>query len=191
MSLKKYLLIIGVLLLGIGVFLYLSKQKSLSKTFSELTDNTNMENEGGLEDAPHPLSIETLRVGDYPGSDIVIEQSLDPGSNYQRYIASYKSEGLKIYALLTVPNGTPPENGWPVIIFNHGYIPPAQYRTTERYVAYVDGFARSGYVVFRPDYRGHGNSEGSPAGAYGSNAYTIDVLNAVSSMKNYKDADPE
>ena len=46
-------------------------------------------------------------------------------------------------------------------MFNHGYIPPAQYRTTERYVAYVDGFARNGYVVFKPDYRGHGDSEGT------------------------------
>ena len=47
-----------------------------------------------------------------------------------------------------------------MIVFNHGYIPPAEYRTTERYVAYVDGFARNGYIVFRPDYRGHDQSEG-------------------------------
>ena len=50
-----------------------------------------------------------------------------------------------------------------VVIFNHGYIPPAQHRTTERYVAYVDAFARNGYIVFRSDYRGHGNSEGEAA----------------------------
>jgi alpha-beta hydrolase superfamily lysophospholipase len=58
----------------------------------------------------------------------------------------------------------PPATGWPVIVFNHGYIPPEQYRTTERYVAYVDGFARNGYIVLRPDYRGHGNSEGDADG---------------------------
>jgi dipeptidyl aminopeptidase/acylaminoacyl peptidase len=131
-----------------------------------------------------------MRQQEYPGSDIVVEQTLAPGANYNRYIASYQSEGSKIYALLTVPVGQKPKTGWPVIIFNHGYIPPAQYRTTERYVAYVDTFARNGYIVFKSDYRGHGSSEGNPAGGYGSPAYTIDVLNALSSIKRYKDADP-
>ena len=132
-----------------------------------------------------------MREQAYPGSDIVIEQKLQPGANYQRYRASYLSEGLKQYALLTVPNGTPPATGWPAIIFNHGYIPPEQYRTTERYVAYVDGFARNGYVVFRPDYRGHDQSEGNASGGYGSPDYTIDVLNALSSVKQYAAVDPE
>ncbi len=139
---------------------------------------------------PHPLSIERMRQQSYPGSDIAIEQTLTPGANYNRYIASYQSEGLKIYALMTVPSGQKPKTGWPVVIFNHGYIPPSQYRTTERYVAYVDAFARNGYIVFKSDYRGHGDSEGNAAGGYGSPAYTIDVLNALSSIKRYKDADP-
>ncbi|OGM12595.1 peptidase [Candidatus Woesebacteria bacterium RBG_16_39_8b] len=143
------------------------------------------------------MSIETLRQGEYPGSDIVIEQTLDSGSNYQRYIASYKSEGLKIYGLLTIPNGAPsmdstsqPQAGsgpWPAIIFNHGYISPSVYRTTEKYVAYQDAFARAGYVTFKSDYRGHGNSEGNASGGYGSNDYTIDILNAVSSIQELKD----
>jgi len=139
----------------------------------------------------HPLMIEVMRQGEYPGSDIVIEQRLQPGSNYQRYLASYLSEGLKIYALLTVPNGEKPATGWPVVVFNHGYIPPAQYRTTERYIAYVDAFARNGYIVFRPDYRGHGNSEGEAEGGYGSPGYTVDVLNAVGAVQRYADADPD
>ncbi|MFB0537223.1 MAG: alpha/beta hydrolase family protein [Anaerolineae bacterium] len=139
----------------------------------------------------HPLMIEVMRQQAYPGSEMTIEETLDPDSNYDRYIASYLSEGLKIYALLTVPQGEKPESGWPVVIFNHGYIPPDQYRTAERYVAYVDAFAKNGYIVFKSDYRGHGDSEGEAAGGYGSTAYTIDVLNAVSSIKNYPDADPD
>ncbi|MBN2677206.1 MAG: alpha/beta fold hydrolase, partial [Anaerolineaceae bacterium] len=140
---------------------------------------------------PHPLEIGAMRAGSYPGSDIVIEQELDPGANYRRYYAYYLSEGYKIYALLTVPNGETPEGGWPAIVFNHGYIPPAQYRTTERYVAYVDGLARNGYIVFRIDYRGHDRSEGSPSGAYSNPGYMVDVLNAVSSLQRFPQANPD
>jgi dipeptidyl aminopeptidase/acylaminoacyl peptidase len=139
---------------------------------------------------PNPLEISAMRAREYPGSDVVIEKELDPGVNYKRYYVSYKSEGLKIFALMTVPNGEKPATGWPVIIFNHGYIPPDIYRTTERYVAYVDLIARSGYIVFRSDYRGHDKSEGVARGAYSNPDYTIDVLNAVASMKRYLDADP-
>jgi dipeptidyl aminopeptidase/acylaminoacyl peptidase len=140
---------------------------------------------------PHSLTIESMRNLEYPGSEVTIVETLSPGSNYSRYIASYQSEGLTIYALLTIPNGEKPPNGWPVIIFNHGYIPPDEYQTTERYVAYVDWLARSGYIVFRSDYRGHANSEGEARGAYGSPDYTIDVLNAVASMAQFPEADPE
>ena len=146
----------------------------------------NKENLGGPTNEPNPLSIEYIRKQEYPGSDIIIKQTLPSGSNYNRYIASYKSDGLKIYALLTVPQGEKPKTGWPVIIFNHGYIQPEQYRTTEKYLAYTDAFSRNGYIVFKSDYRGHGNSEGNPEGAYYSPAYTIDILNAVSSMKKYE-----
>ncbi|MBI3443076.1 alpha/beta hydrolase [Candidatus Woesebacteria bacterium] len=135
----------------------------------------------------NPLSIEAMRKRTYPGSDMVIEQTLPDGSNYHRYLAWYQSDGLKIYGLLTIPNDDRSEAGFPAIIFNHGYIPPSEYKSSERYVAYVDAFARNGYIVFKPDYRGHGNSEGQPEGAYYSAAYTTDVLNALSSIKRLKD----
>jgi dipeptidyl aminopeptidase/acylaminoacyl peptidase len=132
-----------------------------------------------------------MRQQSYPGSELVIQEELEPGSNYSRYIASYQSEGLRIYALLTVPQGERPDSGWPIVIFNHGYIQPDQYRTTERYVAYVDAFAAAGYLVVRPDYRGHGDSDGEPATAFGSPDYTVDVLNCLASAQRYPDADPD
>lgn len=138
----------------------------------------------------NPLTIEWMRQQQYPGSDIVIEQTLAAGSNYARYVVSYRSDGLKIYAMMTVPKAAKPKTGFPVVVFNHGYIQPSVYRTTERYVAYVDAIAKSGYIVFKADYRGHGNSEGDATGGYGSPNYTVDVLNAMASVKKYKDADP-
>ena len=141
--------------------------------------------------ADNPLVIENMRARSYPGSEIVIEQTLAPGANYARYVASHLSDGFKIYGLLTVPNGTPPVSGWPIILFNHGYIPPEIYRTTERYIAYQDGFARNGYITFKSDYRGHGNSEGEARSGHGNPDYTADVLNALTSLQRFPNADPE
>jgi len=141
------------------------------------------------EMATIPLSIDYLRSRTYEGSDFVFEQTLEPGSNYNRYIVSYKSDGLKIYALMTIPWEQKPATGYPVIIFNHGYIPPTEYRTTERYIAYVDAFARNGYIVVKSDYRGHGSSDGKSTSIYGDPGYVIDVLNALASVRRYPDAD--
>ena len=140
---------------------------------------------------PHPMSIITLRNQEYPGSEITVVKELDRGINYRRYYVYYLSEGLKIYALLTIPNGEKPEEGFPAIVFNHGYIPPDVYKTTERYIAYVDQLARAGYVVFRIDYRGHDQSEGEATGAYGDPGYQVDVMNALTSLKQHPDVNPE
>jgi uncharacterized protein len=184
---KKSLLFLigGAGLLLAAIFFYMNRPQNI-----HLTDTTVQEDGGDIAIEENPLTIAALRAGNYPGSDIVIEQTLASGSNYDRYIASYQSEGNKIYALLTVPQGPKPSTGWPVVVFNHGFIPPAEYRTTERYIAYTDAFSRNGYIVFRSDYRGHGDSEGQASGGYGSNNYTVDVLNALASIKKYKDADP-
>jgi dipeptidyl aminopeptidase/acylaminoacyl peptidase len=134
-------------------------------------------------------SIAALRTAKLDAGPLTIVETLAAGSNYRRYIASYQSEGNTIYGLLTIPNGEKPATGWPLILFNHGYIPPREYRTTERYIAYTDGFSRNGYILFRSDYRGHGNSQGVASGGYASNGYTIDVLNALVALKQHPDVD--
>ena len=137
------------------------------------------------------LTIAALLEQEIEGSPITIEQALDSGANYLRYIASYQSEGNKIYGLLTVPFGDPPPDGFKAIVFVHGYIPPNQYRTTERYVAYVDALAQAGFVVFKIDLRGFGESEGEPTGAYFSPGYTIDTIAALKSLQTLDSVDPE
>ena len=81
--------------------------------------------------------------------------------------------------------------GWPAVVFVHGYIPPNLYKTTEKYLDYVDFLAKSGLVVFKVDLRGHGESEGEPGGAYYSSDYVIDVLNAYSALQKSGFVDPQ
>lgn len=137
------------------------------------------------------LTIEYLRGLEISGSEITFEQELTSTFYYERHVVSYISEGSKIYGLLTIPIAAPPETGFKAIVFNHGYIPPSVYRTTERYTAYVDYLARSGFVVFKIDYRGHGNSEGEPSGSYYSPGYTIDSIAALKSLQSLDFVDPQ
>lgn len=145
----------------------------------------------GTFDVGVELTIAALREREITGSDIVLEQRLADGMNYSQYIASYISEGNKIYGLLTIPFGDVPPGGFKAIVFNHGYIPPTSYRTTERYVAYVGTLASHGFVVFKIDMRGHGSSEGEPTGSYYSPGYTIDAITALKSLQRMDIVDPQ
>src|SRR5436305_690013 len=131
---KRIFLIIFILIL-VGIFIYF------------LRGNSNVVADNQLSS----LSITAMRDKSYPGSNIIIEQKLPSGSNYHSYLVSYQSEGVKNYGLLTVPTGQKPKDGWPVILFNHGYIPPDQYSTENSYLVMVIPLAQAGYIVFKPD----------------------------------------
>lgn len=139
----------------------------------------------------HDLTIAALLDLEIEGSEITFEQQLANGPNFSRYIVSYLSEGNKVYGLLTVPFGDVPAGGFKAIVFCHGFIPPTRYQTTERYVAYVNTLASHGFVVFKIDMRGHGNSEGEATGTYFSPAYTIDAIAALKSLQTLDFVDPQ
>lgn len=160
--------------------------KTITQTASPVPTETQVVFKVGRE-----ITIEYLRDLEITGSEITFEQELGRRVNYRQYLVSYISEGNKIYGLLTIPDVEPPEGGFKAIVFNHGYIPPIAYRTTERYTAYVDYLARSGFVVFKIDYRGHGESQGQPSGTYFSPGYTIDSISALKSLQKMDIIDPQ
>ena len=148
-----------MLLLIIGIFLFKGSSGGSIETYVGFNPTT-------IPTYLSPISIDYLRSIEFKQGEITIEETLSNGSNYKRYIVSYESDCNKIYGLLTIPNANPPEGGFQAIVFNHGYIPPKQYVTTEKYLAYVDYLARSNFVVFKIDMREHGNSEGISGGSY-------------------------
>lgn len=130
------------------------------------------------------MTIPYLREREYKSTlgELTTAQS---GGSYTAYLTYYDSDGLRVNALLTRPDGEMPEGGWPAIVFVHGYIPPTLYETNgQAYSAYVDYLASRGFVVFKIDLRGHGNSEGEPGGGYYGSDYVIDALNARAALKS-------
>lgn len=179
---KKYF--IALLVLIFGLFGY-SKYFVFERKFGGVVELQEQEAKSEVLTQPNKfeeLTIPYLRSRSYFG-ELGEKKLYEEKNQYNSYLTSYKSDGLKINGLLTVPKGDMPSGGWPAVVFVHGYIPPALYKTTEKYLEYVDHLAKSGLVVFKIDLRGHGESEGEPGGAYYSADYVIDVLNAYSALQ--------
>ncbi|RJQ35779.1 alpha/beta fold hydrolase [Candidatus Microgenomates bacterium] len=147
----------------------------------------NKQNNQNTQITPTPIpfkeiTIPYLRSRTYQSSLGKLNQATET-SAYIGYLTSYDSDGLKVNGYLTIPKGESPENGWPAIVFVHGYIPAQNYRTLENYSSYVDYLAGNGFVVFKIDLRGHADSEGEPGGGYYSADYIIDTLNARAALQ--------
>lgn len=142
-------------------------------------------------DAAHyPVTIPAQRARRYPGGAIKVEQELGEQGGYRLSRISYPSDGLRIYALMATPSSPRPVFGYPAVILVHGYVNPAAYRTTGReYSSYMAALARRGYVVIKPDLRGHDQSWGVANGAYFDPGYATDVLNLSGSLEHYPSVD--
>ncbi len=168
-----------------------------------------------LLDSLESLTIEALRGRDY-NSSITIE-AFDTDScvgdhdlevlpsmagKYGSYMASFRSEGLRQYARITVPEASPPADGYPFILFLHGWIgkdKAPDYSIGCRpenlyYSELTDGFARAGYAVLAPGYRGHASVNDHPAegieyleafdqgSSLATQFYAVDALNFVAGL---------
>lgn len=159
-----------------------SFENTIEMVTSKLPSNTN--------EPFYEMTIPGLRSREYESTLGDLER-YSSGGNYTSYLTSYDSDGSSINGLLTIPTGDEPVGGWPAIVFVHGYIAPTIYETTEKYVEYVNYLARNGFVVFKIDLRGHGNSEGEASGGYYSEGYVVDTLNAYYALENAEFVNPE
>lgn len=178
------------------VFLWLrprTQSSSSTSTPTLLQEQSLVPNEPQPTATPMPfaeLTIPYLRARQYE-SKLGALQPVAETASYTSYLTHYASDGLRVNGLLTQPKGTPPQDGWPAIVFVHGYIPPSQYRTRQNYVSYMNVLASNGFVVFKIDLRGHDISEGEASGAYYSSDYIIDTLSAHAALQTAAFVNPE
>ena len=134
----------------------------------------------------HPYAIESLNSHVISGKITIENKFFD--QPFSAYLISFVSENLKEFALMNIPSGTKPENGWPVVVLNHGFIAPKYYSTTESYKNTAAYFASKGFLVLKPDYRGHDKSEGTINSLYSRNQYAVDVLNLMAAIDSIPEA---
>lgn len=125
------------------------------------------------------LTIEALRARSY-GTEGGIERLsvLERNAAFTRYLIRYPSDGLMIGGFMNIPAGSGP---FPVILVNHGYMPPDSYETLTYTTKYADALARAGYVVLHSNYRNHRGSDSGPNDF--RVGYAIDVLHLIEYAK--------
>lgn len=180
------LIVILIVLLALGgmvLYVFIKSNKTQSNTIAQSIKSVV------VKPSPTPtpfafqeITIPFMRSRVYK-SNLNSLEKVSETSTYTSYLTSYDSDGFKVNGLLTVPKGDEPEGGWPAVVFVHGYIPPKTYQTLKNYVSYVDYLAKNGLVVFKIDLRGNGDSEGIAYGAYYSDAYIADTLNAYAALQ--------
>lgn len=188
MHTKKVLIIFCICVLGI--LAYIARDTLVGTSLREQISTKQVTSDTQTLGSFVEMTIPYLRARTYH-SELGERTQIASNTAFTTYLTSYTSDGLRINALLTVPAGTAPTGGWPAVVFVHGYIPPTQYQTQEKYVEYVQGLARSGLVVMKIDLRGHGDSEGEPSGAYYSADYIIDTLNAYAALQQSGFVNPQ
>lgn len=149
------------------------------------------------------VSIEALRSRSYH-SVISLESMPQPSS----FLASYDSDGNRIYTRIDVPDSAPPAAGYPVLIFVHGWIgrdaAPGydfSYGAESLSNRVIEDYRDAGFLVLSPALRGHGEVNGVAAegiefleawdnGSYISPMfYAIDVLNLLEGLETLESAD--
>ncbi len=162
------------------------------------------------------LSIETLRARGYSSRLQIVEPlgpprddakrgqpcGSDAGAHRASLIAEYQSDGSLVYARIDVPASPMPPEGYPVVIFLHGWYsnddaPDFDFSNCPGtpYADVIDAYAKAGFVVAYPGWRGYGTVQGRPADGieflktWGNASYlspifsAVDVLNLLDGMQ--------
>ena len=144
------------------------------------------------------LSVETLRARRYSSEPEWVANL--PAAEGAALLA-YSSDGLRLYSRIDVPVAPAPAEGYPVLIYVHGWVgreAAPQYDfmagSASRSAPLIEAYVEAGFVVLSPALRGHGTVNGVPAegiefldawdnASYLSPIfYAIDVLNLVAGI---------
>lgn len=151
-----------------------------------------------------PISIKGLQKRTYQ-AELKFEKALQGTEDWTADLWSYYSDSLKVYTLVNTPKSVAPENGFPILIFGHGFHPePKKYgvsnetgkdwRPGDYYRGIPEAYTEEGFLVLTPDYRGHNISEGfeyTKTSFLASTYYAIDVLHLIAALSDIENVDLE
>jgi dienelactone hydrolase len=149
---KAFIILFGILLLGVlGFLFYLTRLPLRSPVTSlDITQYVRILDK---------YAFARLQNRSYQSSNITIEKVLTKKPTYTAYLFSFFSDGKKVTGQLNLPIDASATNKKPVIVILRGYVDKEIYATGIGTRPAAEAFAQHGYITIAPDFLGYGGSD--------------------------------
>jgi uncharacterized protein len=104
------------------------------------------------------------------------------GAGFAKYEMSWESGGQTMTGTISLPDGQGP---FPVVVVNHGFIPPDRYWIGQDSGIFGDPMAGHGFISVAPNWPGYAGSGPGPADLppiAGEVVATLDLISSLSSL---------
>ncbi len=130
--------------------------------------------------------IESLRARPYVGGRLEIGDQILRGAGFTKYHMAWPSNGQVMTGTISVPDGDGP---FPVVVVNHGFIPPERYWIGQDSGIFGDPLAAHGFISVAPNWPGYSGSGPAPADLPAIVGEAVTALDLVSSLYTFAKAD--
>ena len=133
-----------------------------------------------------PYFVESLRARPYPGGQLQVGDAMFGGPGFTKYHVSWPSGGQTMTGTISLPDGSGP---FPVVVVNHGFIPPERYWIGQDSGIFGDPMAAHGFISVAPNWPGYSGSGPAPADLPPIVGQVVTALDLVSSLRTLPQAD--
>src|SRR5690348_8512626 len=130
--------------------------------------------------------IESLRARPYPPGRLDIQDQMFRGAGFTKYHMAWPSGGQTMTGTISVPDGDGP---FPVVVVNHGFIPPERYWIGQDSGIFGDPLAAHGFISVAPNWPGYSGSGPAPPDLPAIAGQAVAALDLVSALYSYPKAD--
>jgi dipeptidyl aminopeptidase/acylaminoacyl peptidase len=133
-----------------------------------------------------PYFIESLRARAFPGGNLALGQQMFRGAGFSKFHVSWSSGGQTMTGTISLPDGPGP---FPVVVVNHGFIPPERYWIGQDSGIFGDPMAGHGFIAVAPNWPGYSGSGPGAPDLPPIVQETVATLDLVSSLASLSQAD--
>ncbi len=134
-----------------------------------------------------PFYIEALRARPPVAGRIEIGEVMWRGQGFTKSHVKWTSGGQPMTGTISMPDGGGP---FPVVVVNHGHIPPERYWIGQDSGIFGDPMAAHGFISIAPNYVGYNGSGEGESGLQPNEQIAITVMDLISSLGSLPQADP-